>query len=83
MPRGARRQDAAGLRHQQPHLLGWHGGEAAILVGLRVGRFELPPDQGDVGLGLRRGDTGLEPAFHEQPSHASAFEGGRADRRRH
>ncbi len=79
----ANRQDAARLRHEQPHVLGRHRGHLAVLVRLHVRRFELTPDQRDVGVGLLRGHAGLQPALHEHPAEAAPLEARLADRRRH
>jgi hypothetical protein len=80
--RRAHRQNAPGLWHQQTHILHRHRRDLSPLVGLRVRRFELPSDQGKVGACLFCGDAGLQAAFDEHPSQASAFEPCLADRRR-
>ena len=47
-----------------------HHGHAAALVVVRVFRLEPLGDHAEAGLGLRRGDPGLQPALgeHEQPA---------------
>ncbi len=52
-------------------------GTAAIWRSLLVCTMrggKLPPDQRDVGVRLRGGDAGLEPALDEHPSHAAPLE---------